>query len=759
MPSTVVLSDEIRFLPLIDYAEILEDKSGKLTIEDVASRGDFKPVVGKPSKKGGLDMGLTLSAFWLRVNWENQSKEEDWYLTHWGSLFRQSEVYLRPFGSQSEFVKFELQNRSRSAQYNLSLQNGEKYELYFRIQDRHTPLVIAPELVDAPSQLGRVMVDFPFFGFIAGGLLILAFYNFLYFIYLKDLGFLFVSAFILSFLMEMGNHSGLLYHYSFFRNNFHVMGSFFAFIAVASAIGLMYMWTDVPQNFPKLKPLFYLEFGVNIGLALASPFLPFTIAIAGAWGLFLLLLFFTYLFFFYKKGLRLPLSTVIAFAIFIVCTIPLLLRGVTLIDDIATIGDLSFFGLLIGLLFLSFTQTEQVNEKSKRAEIIVASSKAKDEFLTTMSHELRTPMNAVVSAGRLLQITSLSGEQKELVSRLGVSSQHMLSLINDILDLERVNSGSVLSLEEIPFRLGEVLNTLEKVLKEQAENKKVRLKLDNHFISLNKQLQGDPTRLKQVLLNLLANAIKFTEHGHVRLSITPTLVSQESVRLYFEISDTGIGIPKDRQKVMFQPFTQAESSTSRKYGGSGLGLAISYKLVNLMGGKLEVESTEGEGTRLFFTLDLPLKPEQKAKKEVSPKKISQLKLENFRVLLVDDDEMNRYFGQKLLKACGVKVAVAESGEDVLQKLQDTAIDLIFMDVSMPGMDGYETTEHIRNNAEFKNVPIIALTAHAVLGIKEKCLASGMDDFLTKPFELEALEVMIHKWLGAQKKQQSMSELS
>jgi CheY-like chemotaxis protein/two-component sensor histidine kinase len=323
----------------------------------------------------------------------------------------------------------------------------------------------------------------------------------------------------------------------------------------------------------------------------------------------------------------------------------------------------------------------------------------------------------------------------------------MLSLISNILDLSRANS-NLLIMESIPFQLTTLLQRLEHLLIEQARSKQLLLTLDNHFHLVKKQPMGDLTRLQQVLLNLLSNAIKFTPKGEISLNITPQQVADHSVSLRFEVQDNGIGISTQQQKKLFRPFSQADSSTTRQYGGSGLGLAISQKLVQRMGGELGIRSKQGKGSCFFFTLTFPLQA-VKSKKEVIPivtvTPTTTTSLIECRILLVDDDEMNRFFGRKIFKAIGVQVETADSGEDAIHCLQKQLFDVVFMDISMPGIDGYETTRRIRADEQFNNLCIIALTAHAIKGERARCLAAGMNDYLTKPFEIEKLENMIRQW--------------
>lgn len=760
-PPLLSLTDSTSHVDLRLHATMLEDPTGKMTLTDVLNSTDqfyALPTKNIIAEKGniiadkGLDMGFTSSTFWFRIAINNQSNKEDWYIQHWGGLSRHSALYWStlPNTKTSSFIIAQPMQHSIAIQYPLHFPRGTTHIVYFNIQDQHAPLPIYLDLYNAPSLMKNIMASYPLFSFIVGGLLTLALYNFLYFLYLRDTGFLYISMFICAFVLEMGNHVGLLNYYAVVRENLHSIGSFFAFIGIASALGLLHNWLNIKNNLPHWHPPLRYVFWMSIGLAFISPWVIYSIAIAGIWASFLVVISTVIAGQFYHKGLRLPLNMTLATAIFIVSMIPALLRGSGLIGDVPVLVEMTFPALLVSLTLLSLTQAEQVRYKQAQVERIATTNKAKDEFLTTMSHELRTPMNAVVNAGHLLTLTPLSAAQNDYVNRLNISSQHMLALINDILDLARIDS-QLLPLEKIDFALDKLLKQLELLVIEQARNKSLTLVVDNQFFPLKKQLVGDPTRLQQVLLNLLSNAIKFTEQGEVRLSITPHKVSHRAAELQFEVRDTGIGITTEQQQHLFQPFSQADASTTRRYGGSGLGLAISHQLIQRMGGELQLKSQLGQGSRFFFSLAFPLHdaPKNQGKvattTSITSSPSSPHKISNMRLLLVDDDEMNRFFGSKMIKTLGVHIETAESGHAALKAIREQHFDGVFMDVSMPDMNGYETTQHIRADARFTNLPVVALTAHAIAGERERCLAAGMDDYITKPFEIKQLEHIIHHW--------------
>ena len=715
-------------LHILDYAELMEDPAGHLNLAEVLSEAfEDSPVVD-----GKLDLFVTQSAYWFRTAIHNQSDKEDWYFTVSGSLSRNVDIYLKAAGSE-EFTRLKILPYSRTLQYLLTIEPNQNYDLYFRIQDKQAPLTIEPRLRTSKQMLLEVMLTYTLFSFVIGGLLTLALYNLLYFIYLRDHSFLALSIFIFGFVMELGNHSGLWFYFSFLRQALAGMGSAFGLIAIAAAISIATTWLSTREYLPRIHQLLRVIFWASLGVIPFQWWMGYGTIAAGMVGLSVIIPFSVAAVLRHRQGFRSPLLLRASVALVLLAFIPSLLRGAGLIGDVHLLTDGMYFILLIALIMLSLTQAEQVRMKSEDAERMGATNKAKDQFLTTMSHELRTPMNAVVSAGRLLEKTDLHGDQSEYVNHLNTSSDHMLDLINDILDLARLDS-RLLYTETIPLKLEQVLQKIKQLLGEQARSKSLQLSLDNRFHSINRQLLGDPIRLQQVLLNLLSNAIKFTPEGEVSLTVTPQAISSDKARLLFEVRDTGIGMSDEQQKKLFQPFSQMDNSTARKYGGSGLGLSISQKLVKLMGGEMQVESQPSLGSRFSFSLDFALQEPAAELPQAFPD-YSSLP-EGLSILLVDDDEMNRFFGEKLLACLGAEVELAESGEEAIQLIKAKPFDVVFMDVSMPDMDGYETTRRIRQDGAYNDLLIIALTAHAIMGERQRCLASGMNDYLSKPFDLE-----------------------
>ncbi|MBU0943374.1 MAG: response regulator [Proteobacteria bacterium] len=405
----------------------------------------------------------------------------------------------------------------------------------------------------------------------------------------------------------------------------------------------------------------------------------------------------------------------------------------------------------LGVLVKGINST--LDDIEKRDEQLLVAKKtaedanmAKSQFLAQMSHEIRTPMNGILGIASLLLNTSLNEKQFQFVHIIRNSGESLLNLINDILDFSKIEAGK-LELELIQFDLREVAEETVALLSERANEKDIDLACFIHS-EVPAHFKGDPGRLRQIIMNLLANALKFTNRGEVALHVSLKKLEGETAHLRFEVHDTGIGINPSKQKEIFSAFSQADGSTTRQFGGTGLGLAICHQLVNLMGGQIGVESVEGQGSLFWFTTVFPIASLSESIPDRQQQVVIPLQFDAV-ILVTEDNLTNQIVAQGLLEHLGCRIDLADNGRIAAATAMKKRYDLIFMDCQMPIMDGYEATRKIRQaeqQAGIEPTPIIALTAHAMKGDRERCLAVGMNDFITKPFNEQQLAGILAKWI-------------
>ncbi len=391
-------------------------------------------------------------------------------------------------------------------------------------------------------------------------------------------------------------------------------------------------------------------------------------------------------------------------------------------------------------------RTQQLEIARQEAEV---ASRSKSAFLANMSHEIRTPLNAVLGMVHLLRRDAPTIEQIDRLDKIDFAAQHLLAVINDILDFSKIEAGK-LQLDETQFDIDSLLQRVVSVLGERAREKGLELRFESD--KFEHSLIGDPTRITQCLINYAANAIKFTERGSVTIKVRRVSESNSGVRVHFEVADTGIGIPEDAIGRLFGIFEQADSSTSRKFGGTGLGLAITRRLAELMGGSVGVSSKPGQGSRFWFTATL--KPGDDAMDALrstfaglTPQAV-QDSLAGRHLLVVEDEAINREIALELLSEYGLTADTAEDGVQALELIGKQHYDLVLMDMQMPKMDGLEATRQIRQLPQLAKLPIIAMTANAFAEDRERCLAAGMNDFLSKPVEPDDLKILLLRYLAS-----------
>ena len=402
--------------------------------------------------------------------------------------------------------------------------------------------------------------------------------------------------------------------------------------------------------------------------------------------------------------------------------------------------------LCVWILFRDISKREKLEK-----ELVITQKKAenaaiiKEQFMANMSHEIRTPLNAIIGFNYRLNKTKLDDEQKEYANAVQTSGENLLAIVNDILDFSKIEAGMV-KIEKISFNLKDLIQSVITMFSGQAKDKKVNLELkitDNVPLFI----LGDPTRLTQILINLIGNALKFTDKGSVNVMVDTIALDENNATIEFRVKDTGIGISEEKIFEIFERFTQAKSDTSRIFGGTGLGLSIAKKLVELQSGTIRVESTKNQGSEFIFLISYKIDDKFENQIEAKNEPINKIEINsNLKVLVVEDNILNQKLAGFMLKDWGYEFDICSNGKLATEKLRTHNYNIILMDVQMPEMNGYEATQFIRDNLKL-TIPIIAMTAHALPDEKEKCLGFGMTDYISKPINEVDLKNIINKYIN------------
>ena len=423
---------------------------------------------------------------------------------------------------------------------------------------------------------------------------------------------------------------------------------------------------------------------------------------------------------------------------------------------VSAIVNILIVGLLISILKRSHEadknllvkQSEELRssqtELSSAKDLAEAATYAKSNFLANMSHEIRTPLNGIIGTVQLLSMSETLPGQKELLHTLQSSSNLLINIISDILDLSKIEADRLI-LIPVPFNIRECIKTVIGICRPGINNKNITL---NYIVDsrLAEYVVGDESRVQQILVNLIGNAIKFTDEGFVSLSVTVTGSWADKQEVTFLVSDTGIGISNESLGQLFKPFTQVNTSALRKYGGTGLGLSICKKLVDMMDGRIWVKSQETQGSIFSFSIPMPLANSSAGDNIINDfDKTEPYKHKSLSILLVEDNKMNQLIAGRIFEKIGYPVDFADNGLLALKKIEEREYDLIFMDIQMPEMDGLQATRYIIDKYGDKAPPVIAMTANVLSENEQECKEAGMKDFLSKPFTIDRLEAVIHKW--------------
>ena len=732
----VVEGGEAR-IELSPHVDWLVDTSGELTVAEVAAAGRFRR-----NSKGQVNFGYVDGSLWLRFSLQGGVKEPR-YLVADHPIGGSVALYRL---NQGEAVRLSPIEGYRSPAWRLMLDHDGPAMFLLRAYNGTEVLRLPLLLLDDATFLRHATGWYLFFGMVLAGLAVLMIYNAFLAAGLRDAGFFSLVLFLAAMQLVIYRDSNLFPALRFLNDT---EGWFYpAGLLLALGTGLRY-WRFVSHGSePALERLLqWLQWGAFAALPVAS-------SIPAAWLYSVILILLPVLLvattWAVVRGHEAMRRALPAFVTFLLATFVYVLTHtgwVTSAFANALYVVIGQSGVLVAVTLMSIAHASINRDLSDAVERERVRSQLREQFLLTMSHELRNPMNALLATATLLEQTPLDAEQQEYLLRQKAAGRQMLRLIDDVLDFSRLEKG-MLPLEDGPFRLGELVEELRWVVASEAEARGIRLVLPT--LENDPCLRGDRQRLLQILLNLVGNALKFTPEGEVVLDLScDEAVDRGWRRCRFEVRDTGIGISDDMRARLFQPFSQLESHRARQFGGAGMGLAISHGLVARMGGRLQVDSVLGKGSRFWFELSFAsCQEEESSRSMASTDKATADIPAGCRVLVVEDDRLNRLIMERFLQTLAVEAVLADSGEEALERLRhERRIDLVLMDISMPGMDGYETTRRIREELALKTLPVIALTAHAIDGERERCLDAGMNDFVTKPIELDRLRILLARHLA------------
>jgi two-component system, sensor histidine kinase LadS len=739
--------------------EVLADPEGRWTLDDVLRLPLSEQFQRRTEPT--FSIGYTDAVHWFRVGLPAEAPPGDWLLEFGYPLLDFVDVWLPEpgggfrkveTGDQRPFAERLLQHRNLVVPLRLAPESGRT--LYVRVQTQSS-MQMSLRLWSPTAFIEKSQSEQYLLGVFYGIMLVMLVYNLFAFLLVRDTSYVYYIAYIVVITLLQAALNGLTTQFlvgaSPYWTNHILPLSLAATILFATLF--THSFLDTARNLPVMNRVLWLLFAFSAACTVGIFFVPYAVSIRATSILAALM---TLVFFVtgvraLMVGVRAARFFMLAWGVYLLSIQVRILLGFGWVpSNFFTLYSPQIGGALeVTLLALALadriTLERQEKERLGRERAVAqAAAAAKSEFLARMSHEIRTPMNAVTGFADLALRTPDESQRLDYLRQIRSAGRALLTIINDILDMSRVEAGK-LALSPQDFRLQPLLDRVRELFAAQAAGKGVELSvgIDSEVPQV---LRGDPVRLEQVLVNLVANALKFTDAGRVAVHAALESATPAEAVLRFDVTDTGIGVSAEQQARLFEPFSQADESITRRYGGTGLGLAICRQLVELMGGTIGVVSEPGRGSTFHFTVRLgrvaaPAPDTQPDDSEVP-------RFPGARVLVVEDNALNQRLAREVLSDLGAQVALAGTGVQAVDAVMRQRFDAILMDVQMPEMDGLEATRRIRALADGGDVPIIAMTAHALAGSREQCLAAGMNDFIGKPITVRGIAGALSRYLAA-----------
>jgi signal transduction histidine kinase/CheY-like chemotaxis protein/HPt (histidine-containing phosphotransfer) domain-containing protein len=739
--------------------EVLADPEGRFTFDDV--RAPALAQRFEPHTEPSFGVSYTDVVYWFRVGLPAEAPAGDWLLEFGYPLLDYVDVWLPEpdgafhkveTGDQRPFAERLLQHRNLVVP--LRLAPAGPRTLYVRVQTQSS-MQVSLRLWSPEAFIEKGQTEQYLLGVFYGIMLVMLVYNLFAFLLVRDISYVYYIAYIIVITLLQAALNGLSTQYLFGASPYwanHVLPLSLA-ATILFATLFTHSFLDTPRNLPIMNRVLWGLFAFSVVCTISIFIVPYSASIrltsllAGS----MTVVFFATGVRALMVGVRAARFFMLAWAVYLLSIQVRIMLGFGWVpSNFFTLYSPQIGGALeVTLLALALadriTLERQEKERLGRERAVAqAATAAKSEFLARMSHEIRTPINAVTGFTDLALRAADEPQRLDYLRQIRSASRALLTIINDILDMSRVEAGKLaLSLQD--FRLQPLLDRVCDMFAPQATEKGVALAVEVDP-DVPPALRGDPVRLEQVLVNLVANALKFTDAGRVAVHVSLQSTTPADAVLRFEVTDTGIGVSAEQQARLFEPFSQADESITRRYGGTGLGLAICRQLVELMGGSIGVTSAPGRGSLFHFTVRLGRVAAPAP--DTQPDDSALPRFPGARVLVVEDNALNQRLAREVLVDLGAQVTLAATGVEAVAAVTRERFDAILMDVQMPEMDGLEATRRIRALPHGAGIPVVAMTAHALAGSREQCLAAGMTDFIGKPITVRGIATTLARYIAA-----------